>query len=134
MGGSLNSGSFNDVLGGEVRARRGALRLSQQELADLAGVSERFVRFVEQGKPSLRLDTLLALLETLGLELQLAARTSTAARALLTQPAITQPAKVQPPAAHPPIAQPPLAQPPPEVPPSVAPLEGNGASERKDGP
>ena len=121
MGGSsnsLNGGSFNDVLGGEVRARRGALRLSQQELADLAGVSERFVRFVEQGKPSLRLDTLLALLETLGLELQLATRTSTAARALLTQPA-----KVQPPAANPP-----LNQPPPEVPPSAARLEGRGAS------
>lgn len=105
---------FSAALGGEVRARRGALRLSQQELADLAGVSERFVRFVEQGKPSLRLDTLLALLDTLGLELQLATRTSTAARALATQPSATQQ--------------------PPEVSPSDAPPEGDGASERENRP
>jgi len=45
----------------------------------LAGVSERFVRFVEQGKPSVQLDSLLALLETLGLELQLTTRTRTTA-------------------------------------------------------
>lgn len=45
-------------------------------------MSERFVRFVEQGKRSVQLDSLLALLGTLGLELQLATRTSSAARAL----------------------------------------------------
>ena len=48
----------------------------------MAGVSERFVRFVEQGKRTVQLDTLLALLGTLGLELQLTTRTSAAARAL----------------------------------------------------
>lgn len=53
----------------EVRARRRALGLTQQDLAELAGVSERFVRFVEQGKPSIQLDALLALLDALGLEL-----------------------------------------------------------------
>jgi len=70
------------LLAAEVRARRGQLGLTQQDLADLAGVSERFVRFVEQGKPSIQLDSLLALLETLGLELRLATRTSKSARAL----------------------------------------------------
>jgi y4mF family transcriptional regulator len=70
------------VLAGEVRTRRLQLGLTQQDLADMAGVSERFVRFVERGKPSVQLDSLTALLETLGLELQLAARTSQAARAL----------------------------------------------------
>ena len=70
------------VLAGQVRARRLHLGLTQQDLADMAGVSERFVRFVEQGKPSVQLDALTALLETLGLELQLATRTSQAARAL----------------------------------------------------
>ncbi len=58
--------AFTTELAGEVRARRAALRLSQQDLADMAGVSERFVRFVEQGKPSVQLDSLLAVLETLG--------------------------------------------------------------------
>ena len=74
--------SISSLLAEEVRTRRADLRLTQQDLADMAGVSERFVRFVEQGKPSVQLDSLTALLETLGLELQLAARTSQAARAL----------------------------------------------------
>lgn len=71
---------LTDLLAAEVRARRVALHLTQQDLADLAGVSERFVRFVEQGKPTVQLDSLTAVLETLGLELQLATRTSHAAR------------------------------------------------------
>ena len=73
---------ISDLLATEVRARRSALGLTQQDLADMAGVSERFVRFVEQGKPSVQLDSLTALLETLGLQLQLVTRTSQAARAL----------------------------------------------------
>ena len=67
--------SFSDRLAAEVRSRRAVLRLTQHDLAQLAGVSERFVRFVEQGKPSVQLDSLLALLDTLGLELHLATRT-----------------------------------------------------------
>jgi HTH-type transcriptional regulator/antitoxin HipB len=70
------------LLAHEVRARRGQLGLTQQDLADMAGVSERFVRFVEQGKPSVQLDSLTAVLETLGLELRIATRTSEAARTL----------------------------------------------------
>lgn len=56
-------------LGAEVRARRRALGLQQSDLADLAGVSERFVRSVEHDKPTVRLDKLTALLDALGLEL-----------------------------------------------------------------
>ena len=93
---------FPAQLAAAVRTRRADLRLSQQDLADMAGVSERFVRFVEQGKPSLRLDTLQALLETLGLELQLATRTSAAARALVTQALVTQPPSAFPPSSAPP--------------------------------
>lgn len=73
---------FTRQLADEVRARRAALRLTQHDLAELAGVSERFVRFVEQGKRSVQLDSLLALLNTLGLELKLSTRSSAAARAL----------------------------------------------------
>ena len=82
--------SFAAVIAGEVRARRAVLRLTQHDLAQLAGVSERFVRFVEQGKPSVQLDSLVAVLETLGLELKVAARTSQAARAA-GQPAENSP-------------------------------------------
>jgi HTH-type transcriptional regulator / antitoxin HipB len=71
-----------DLLAAEVRARRRQLGLTQQDLADMAGVSERFVRFVEQGKPSIQLDSLTAVLEALGLELRIATRTSEAARTL----------------------------------------------------
>lgn len=65
---------FTGRLAAEVRGRRAALRLTQHDLAQLSGVSERFIRFVEQGKPSVQLDSLLAVLETLGLELQVTAR------------------------------------------------------------
>lgn len=61
-------------LGHDVRERRRALGLRQAELADLAAVSERFVRAVEQGKPSVRLDKFGLLLHALGLELRATAR------------------------------------------------------------
>ncbi|MFF1884098.1 helix-turn-helix transcriptional regulator [Pseudarthrobacter sp. NPDC058196] len=67
----------------EVRARRKALRLNQRDLADIAGVSERFVRFVEQGKPSVQVDSLVALLEAVGLQLRVAPQTSHAVRTLI---------------------------------------------------
>ncbi|MBT2533696.1 helix-turn-helix transcriptional regulator [Arthrobacter sp. ISL-48] len=73
---------ISDLLAAEVRTRRMALGLTQEDLAALAAVSERFVRFVEQGKPSIQLDSLTAVLETLGLELRLGTRTSKAANAL----------------------------------------------------
>lgn len=64
---------FTESLGAKVRARRDSLSLSQCDLADLAGVSERFVRFVEQGKTTVQLEPLLAVLGTLGLELKVQA-------------------------------------------------------------
>lgn len=60
---------FTETLGAKIRARRRSLSLSQSDLADLAGVSERFVRFVEQGKATVQLEPLLTVLGTLGLEL-----------------------------------------------------------------
>ena len=61
------------VLAAAVARRRKALGLLQSEVAELAGCSERFVHTVEHGKPSLRLDKLLDVLEVLGLDLVLAA-------------------------------------------------------------
>jgi len=57
--------------GDEVRSRRIDLGLRQDELAALAGVSIRFVHTLEQGKPTLRLDKMLAVLGQLGLDLVL---------------------------------------------------------------
>ncbi|MET3206774.1 UNVERIFIED_ORG: y4mF family transcriptional regulator [Arthrobacter sp. UYEF13] len=74
--------SIADQLAREVRSRRLALGLTQKDVADMAGVSERFVRFIEQGKPSVQLDSLLAVLDTLGLELRITTKTGKGARAL----------------------------------------------------
>jgi HTH-type transcriptional regulator/antitoxin HipB len=54
-----------------LQHRRLDLGLRQDELAALAGVSTRFVHTLEQGKPTLRLDKLLAVLGQLGLDLVL---------------------------------------------------------------
>jgi HTH-type transcriptional regulator/antitoxin HipB len=55
----------------EIRRRRLELGLRQDELAALANVSTRFVHTIEQGKPTLRLDKVLAVLRQLGLDLVL---------------------------------------------------------------
>ncbi|MDO5533484.1 MAG: type II toxin-antitoxin system Y4mF family antitoxin [Propionibacteriaceae bacterium] len=57
-----------------VRERRRELSLTQADAAALAGVSERFVRSVELGKPSIQLDALTRLLDVLGLALRVEVR------------------------------------------------------------
>lgn len=59
------------ALAAALRARRKSLRLTQIELSRLSGTGPDFVYDVERGKPTLRLDKLLQLLEVLGLELVL---------------------------------------------------------------
>lgn len=54
-----------------VRQRRQALGITQPELADLAEVSERLIRDVETGRLTVRTDKLLAILESLGLEISI---------------------------------------------------------------
>lgn len=54
-----------------ARTRRVELGLRQRDLAELAGVSERLIREIERGKPGLRLDSLLRVLEVLGYQLTL---------------------------------------------------------------
>lgn len=56
-------------VGAAVVRRRRSMGLRQEDLADLAGVSLRFVQFLEGGKPSVRLDKVEAVLEVLGLRL-----------------------------------------------------------------
>lgn len=61
-------------LAADVRSRRRDLRLRQRDLAELAGTSERFVRDLEHGKATVRLDKVAAVLAVLGLELRALAR------------------------------------------------------------
>jgi HTH-type transcriptional regulator / antitoxin HipB len=65
------------ILATELRDRRKSLKLTQQDLADLAGCSPRFVRALEAGKESVRLDKLVAVLDALGLELTTQLRQTT---------------------------------------------------------
>lgn len=58
-------------LGETVRQRRRELGINQLDLAERSGVSDRFIRDLEHGKMSLRLDKLIDLLEALDLDLTL---------------------------------------------------------------
>lgn len=69
---SEHAESRTAALARAVLARRQELGLHQSELADLAGCSVRFVHTVENGKPTLRMDKVLDVLEVLGLDLVVA--------------------------------------------------------------
>lgn len=56
-------------LASAVRSRRKGLGLTQEQVADLAGCSERFVYAIESGRATLRLDKVLDVLGVLGLAL-----------------------------------------------------------------
>lgn len=68
-------------IGRRVREARNALGLRQDELALAAGVSTRVVHQIEHGKPTSRLDTLLRVVEALGLTIEISQRRPAAGRA-----------------------------------------------------
>ena len=59
-----------DTLGPLLRYHRERASLSRRALADLSGVSETAIYDTEHGKPTVRLDTLLALFGVLNLSLR----------------------------------------------------------------
>src|SRR5215469_14045114 len=69
LGNMYDRASESTAWGSEIRRRRLELGLRQDELAALSGVSTRFVHTLEQGKPTVRLDKVLAVLGQLGLDL-----------------------------------------------------------------
>ncbi|MDP2274567.1 MAG: helix-turn-helix transcriptional regulator [Archangium sp.] len=73
---SLSPGSpeWARELGAGVRQKRKLLGLTQAQLADLAQCGPDFLYDLERGKPSIRLDKLMPVLEVLGLRLKLEAR------------------------------------------------------------
>lgn len=54
-----------------VKSNRNHAKLTQFELAEKAGVGLRFIRNLEQGKPSLRLDKVNQVLQLFGRQLEL---------------------------------------------------------------
>ena len=65
-------------LGDALRAARKQLRLTQPKLALAAGVGVRFIVDLEAGKPTLRLENVLRVIDALGGELQLSGLPSVA--------------------------------------------------------
>lgn len=65
----MPGGGFVDyaALGRMVRERRRALRLTQAQLAELAGISVAFVGHIERGTRILSVETLFRLCAVLGL-------------------------------------------------------------------
>ena len=57
------------AIGSEIRERRKALGITQQTVAELAGVSRRLVSEIERGRPTVRVDVLGRVVGVLGLEL-----------------------------------------------------------------
>ena len=68
------SSTWNNELALAIRQRRKAMGLTHAELAELAGCGPDFLYDVERAKPTLRLDKLLAVLNTLGLTLKVEPR------------------------------------------------------------
>ncbi len=65
------------ALGAELRHRREVLHLTQAAAAGLTGVSHRLWSEVERGaRPNVSLNTVLRMLQTIGLDLALRPRTS----------------------------------------------------------
>lgn len=75
-------------LGAAVRERRKRLALRQEELAELAACSTRFVHTLEAGKASVRLDKVLDVLRVLGLGLVVTRGTGTVVEA--PEPPVTR--------------------------------------------
>ena len=65
-------------LGSALRAARNQLRLTQPQLALAAGVGVRFIVELEAGKPTVRLENVLRVIDALGGEIQLSGLPSVA--------------------------------------------------------
>ena len=57
------------TLGNYIKTKRKEVNLTQPELAEKAGVGLRFVREMEQGKETLRLDKINQVLQLFGCEM-----------------------------------------------------------------
>lgn len=56
-------------IGDTVRERRKFLKITQEDLAEISGISERTLRDVEKGLANPELESLMKLCEVLGLEI-----------------------------------------------------------------
>ena len=64
----------SSTLGAMIRAERKRQRLTQEQLAAVAGVGVRFVRELESGKENCRIGLALTVMQTLGLTISVTQR------------------------------------------------------------
>lgn len=64
----------NKILGELIRKERKSQKLTQEELAALAGVGVRFIRELEHGKESCRIGLAIQVMQTLGLSISVYGR------------------------------------------------------------
>lgn len=67
---SMNKEQERKRIGGKIAAWRKARGMTQQQLADIAGLAQQNLARVETGRYSSRLDTLAAIAEALGCQLE----------------------------------------------------------------
>ncbi len=70
----MNTSDQTQQLAATLLARRKELGLTQLDLAELSGVSLRFIHELEHGKPTVQLAKVMAVATTLGCELTLQPR------------------------------------------------------------
>jgi transcriptional regulator with XRE-family HTH domain len=67
---SMNKEQERKRIGGKIAALRKARGMTQQQLADMAGLAQQNLARVETGRYSSRLDTLAAIAEALGCQVE----------------------------------------------------------------
>lgn len=63
-----------EQMGNVIRRARKKAGMSQSRLGELSGLRQETISLIENGNPAVRLDTILAVLAALDLELQIAQR------------------------------------------------------------
>jgi y4mF family transcriptional regulator len=58
-------------IGHKIKERRKFLKVKQEDLADISGISERTLREIEKGSANPELNNLLKLCEVLGMEMKI---------------------------------------------------------------
>ncbi len=65
------AGMDKKELGNSIRERRKFLKITQEDLADISGISERTLRSIEKGEANPELDSLLKICEVMGLSIDM---------------------------------------------------------------
>lgn len=63
---------YAEEIGKKIKERRNFLKIKQEDLADIAGISERTLREIEKGAANPELNSLLKICEVLGMEIKIA--------------------------------------------------------------